>query len=218
MIEKELLTMKFKKMLIFIIMTLLFTSCESGFEDMMDEANANNNNVVYNLRDRGPAGGWIFYINPNYEADGWRYLEAAPEDISGTRAWKIAGSDTPGTLTAIGAGYANTTHMTGVEHPAAEVVRNATYGEYNDWFLPSKDELIEMCWVLHSRRWNGSSAEDNPEYGANRVGNFADLAVDVYWSSSEFNTWDAVGQHFFDGRSLQYPKTNSRRVRAVRRF
>ena len=26
--------------------------------------------------DVGPAGGFIFYVNPNYAADGWRYLEA----------------------------------------------------------------------------------------------------------------------------------------------
>lgn len=37
MIEKELYIMKFKKMFIFLIMALLFTSCESGFEDMMNE-------------------------------------------------------------------------------------------------------------------------------------------------------------------------------------
>ncbi|ADY14213.1 immunoglobulin-like domain-containing protein [Sphaerochaeta globosa] len=28
----------------------------------------------------GQAGGLVFYENPNYEADGWRYLEAAPAD------------------------------------------------------------------------------------------------------------------------------------------
>ena len=36
----------------------------------------------YALGDTGPAGGFIFYENPNYAADGWRYLEAAPFDQS----------------------------------------------------------------------------------------------------------------------------------------
>ena len=30
--------------------------------------------------DIGPACGLIFYINPNYIEDSWRYLEAAPTD------------------------------------------------------------------------------------------------------------------------------------------
>ena len=48
----------------------------------------------YALGDIGPAGGYIFYENPNYAADGWRYLEAAPSirarapsgDVSGGRS------------------------------------------------------------------------------------------------------------------------------------
>lgn len=34
----------------------------------------------YEPGDTGPAGGFIFYKNPNSAADGWRYLEAAPVD------------------------------------------------------------------------------------------------------------------------------------------
>lgn len=41
----------------------------------------------YNIGDTGPAGGLIFYINPNYETDGWRYLEAAPGDQSTGIEW-----------------------------------------------------------------------------------------------------------------------------------
>ena len=41
----------------------------------------------YALGDTGPAGGLIFYENPNAAADGWRYLEAAPFDQSGGAKW-----------------------------------------------------------------------------------------------------------------------------------
>lgn len=91
--------MNIKKMLMIMIIALLFTSCESGFEDMMDEAKVYDNSVVYNLRDTGPAGGIIFYINPDYEADGWRYLEAYPVDIAVTgwsNALAIIGAYQPG--------------------------------------------------------------------------------------------------------------------------
>ncbi len=37
--------------------------------------------------DVGPAGGLIFYVNPNYKADGWRYLEAAHFDQSTGAPW-----------------------------------------------------------------------------------------------------------------------------------
>ena len=37
--------------------------------------------------DVGPAGGYIFYVNPNSAKDGWRYLEAAPFDQSAGAKW-----------------------------------------------------------------------------------------------------------------------------------
>jgi len=47
-IEKELCIMKFKNMFIVMIMAFVFTSCESGFEDMMSEANNTGLKVMYN--------------------------------------------------------------------------------------------------------------------------------------------------------------------------
>jgi hypothetical protein len=46
----------------------------------------------YAAGDTGPAGGLIFYVNPNFAADGWRYLEAAPFDQSaGASGMLLAG-------------------------------------------------------------------------------------------------------------------------------
>ena len=66
----------------------------------------------YALGDIGPAGGFIFYENPNYAADGWRYLEAAPFDQSAGAKWgcfrrAIAGARG----TAVGTGKQNTLDM-----------------------------------------------------------------------------------------------------------
>ena len=41
----------------------------------------------YAVGDVGPAGGFVFYENPNFAADGWRYLEAAPFDQSAGAKW-----------------------------------------------------------------------------------------------------------------------------------
>lgn len=158
------------------------------------------------LRKVGPAGGWVFYDEGSYESWG-RYLEAWNEDESGEYKWKTTQTSTGGTSTAIGTGYANTgyeiegvtTGMIGDEHPAADVVRKATHGGYEDWFLPSKDELNKMYVNLK-------------QHG---VGGFAGNA---YWSSSELNASDAWGQVFSGGHQGYNGKNYAYRVRAVRAF
>jgi uncharacterized protein (TIGR02145 family) len=61
----------------------------------------------YNLRDIGPAGGWIFYKSGN------DYLEASPKD-EGFGVWSNVDATTLGTTnTAIGTGQANTTAIIG---------------------------------------------------------------------------------------------------------
>lgn len=63
----------------------------------------------YSVGYTGPAGGLIFYVNPNYKTDGWHYLEAAPSDQSTGILWDY-GRDvaTGATATVVGTGQANT--------------------------------------------------------------------------------------------------------------
>ena len=53
------------------------------------------NEVVYCIGVSGPAGGVIFY-DKGYESDGWRYLEAAPDNcdngIAPTTTWGCSGT------------------------------------------------------------------------------------------------------------------------------
>lgn len=97
-------------------------------------------------------------------------------------------------------------------YPICKVVNDKLYVSpsltiYNDWFLPSRDELNQMYVNLHL-------------YG---LGNFIDTNngyVDVYWSSSEEFTNHSWWQRFYDGVQ-NYPfilKTNPRHVRPCRRF
>ena len=151
----------------------------------------------YQIGDTGPAGGVVFYDKGSY-SDGWRYLEAWTADESETYWWKTSTSETTGTSTDVGSGYENTySAMTGSEHPAAEVVRNATHGGYSDWFLPSKDEL------------NGMYAQGED------IGGF-DSAV--YWSSSEYSANGAWSQFFGTGSQPVNNKFSEGGVRAARRF
>jgi hypothetical protein len=117
-----------------------------------------NGTFAGQVGDTGPGGGKIFYVaatpfscGPTRAAQ-CTYLEAAP--TSDNAAWSGNTSPTPiGTTgTAIGTGYANTLAIVGqsnggaTENKAGTITR-AYRGPNNlsDWFLPSKDELNQMC-------------------------------------------------------------------------
>jgi prepilin-type N-terminal cleavage/methylation domain-containing protein len=171
---------------------------------------------VYALRDTGPAGGIIFYENPNYATDGWRYLEAAPTDQSGPIAWGCYGTNIPGAQgTALGTGRQNTVDILAGCADSIMAARR-TLGDlysngYTDWFLPSKDELDKMYINLQS-------GVDENAINYTPVGGFSGNG---YWTSSEGQAWLAWLQYFSDGSpawindsKLQNPSY----VRAVRAF
>jgi hypothetical protein len=102
----------------------------------------------YAIGDTGPAGGLIFYDNPNHAADGWRYLEAAPFDQSAGATWgrfrrTIAGARG----TAVRTGKQNTIDILAeCKEPgtAADLCANLSVNGIRGWFLPSRDELALM--------------------------------------------------------------------------
>jgi len=155
----------------------------------------------YSIGDTGPAGGKVFYDKGSI-TNGWRYLEAAPGDQSIGIVWWNGSSVTTGaTATAIGTGEVNTATIVsvlGAGSYAASLCANLNLGGYDDWFLPSKDELNAM----------------HGQIGA--IGGFASC---VYWSSSEYVYYLAWGQYFDDGVQGRYAKDNDvTRVRAIRAF
>ena len=166
--------------------------------------------TTYSLRDEGPAGGLIFYINPNYLTDGWRYLEAAPSptEWSGIQ-WGSWAEEITGTETGIGTGQDNTgiivnwldNHLqTGKAAQLCfdlSIVNNSE--TYDDWFLPSKDELNQIYVYLHG--W--------------AVGDFLPV---YYWSSSEENALHACCQYFLTGGQPPSTKYSELQVRAIRAF
>ncbi len=83
---------------------------------------------------------------------------------------------------------------------ARKICRDLVLNGYDDWFLPSKDELDLMYRNLKKRGLGG-------------------FASDCYWSSSESNSSTAGSQSFGDGYQYSFNKYNySERVRAVRAF
>ncbi|GHU23801.1 hypothetical protein FACS1894172_16930 [Spirochaetia bacterium] len=163
-----------------------------------------NSTEQYRIEDRGPAGGFIFYDKGSY-SEGWRYLEAAPNDI-GSADWGVSVTSLSGTGTAIGTGDENTNKILNIVGSetgrAAALCATFNINGYNNWFLPSKDELNLMYENLKKKG----------------LGNFTD---DWYWSSSEDgNHSHAWGQSFIDGCQGNYTKGEcyTGYVRAVRAF
>lgn len=157
----------------------------------------------YMVGDRGPAGGFVFYDRKVTE-NGWRYLEAAPQDLGPVR-WGAATVFVEQTQVELGAGQQNTSIILSIlrqlweNNTAAQLCQAFTYGGYSDWFLPSRDELTAMYIALKVKG----------------IGNFVE---DFYWSSSQ-NTSNYVWvQHFGDANPIGSAKNNAYRVRPVRFF
>ena len=161
---------------------------------------------TYEIGDRGPAGGIVFYDKGSF-SDGWRYLEAAPS------GWYNGGREDPtavwaneakeiGTAVGIGSGIENTAAIAerlryAESGRAAQMCDDLEFGGYNDWFLPSKDELNQLY------RTRGV------------VGGFA---AAYYWSSSESSAYYAWVQLFSNGYQFNAYKNLESRVRSVRAF
>ena len=155
--------------------------------------------IDYSIGDTGPAGGIVFYDKGSY-SDGWRYLEAAPSDQSSSK-WGGDGTSVSGTSTGIGTGKANTeaivTELGSSDNYAAKLCSDLELGSYDDWFLPSMDELDEL--------YDQKSI----------VGGFAS---GYYWSSSQYDSYFAQGLDFGDGSKPAFRKKFDKYVRAVRAF
>lgn len=164
--------------------------------------------IDYAVGDIGPTGGYIFYVDSSGSYDGWRYLEVAPEDISEMKLWgtydiSVSGADG----TAVGTGAQNTLDIiagdystTNAAHACADYSLTVDDTMYDDWFLPSKDELDFMYVNL---KLNG-------------LGGFQSS---FYCSSSEFNSYKAWIQDFSSGlQYTPYLELNYFYVRPVRAF
>jgi DUF1680 family protein len=160
--------------------------------------------------DIGPAGGFIFYVNPHAEADGWRYLEAAPVDLSAGAKWGCFRQVIPGAKgTAIGTGKQNTQDILAAcadRETAADLCASYRVNGVGGWFLPSRDELALM--------YRNLKAAGTGDFRADGVAdNFS------YWASTEDTADMAAHIDFADsGRQHSDDKDFPRRVRAIRAF
>jgi hypothetical protein len=204
--------------------------------------------VVYTVGQTGPGGGTVFYVattsfscGPTLAAT-CTYLEAAPSgwntgaDPSLTWATNVNNNRTttvpaPGAIqTAIGTGYQNSNAIvaqTGnVAASSAAVAARAYRGNsLTDWYLPSRDELNQMCkWARGITGDALTTLTTVCTGGTSNSGSSATGFVDNrYWSSTEFarNSSEeniARGQNFDGGSQDDGEKSDIFFVRPVRAF
>jgi hypothetical protein len=159
--------------------------------------------------DTGPAGGIVFY-DAGPRSSGDRYFEVGPveTEVAGI-PWKpltFNDKQTPlyiGTASAsakvqrvlakaFGMGEANTSKIVqryrGGNYPA-RYASTLVFGGYNDWYLPSKEELRLVYRTL------GTATP--------RLGN---LGKSFYWTSSEYDLNNAWTVNFKDGQEFDREK------------
>jgi hypothetical protein len=181
-------------------------------------------------------GGKVAYIlqsgDPGYVAGETHGLIAAAADQTPADPWGVAWTNFTDSLigtaaqgVALGTGRANTAAIVSqtIEDQhciagAAYVCANLVDGGYDDWYLPSKDELQKLYLLYMTYARVGESGNFNPS------GHYQ-----YYWSSSECPPDDygfiRAWYQYFDndpepGADLQnqHVKTKTFSVRAVRSF
>ncbi|MCE2840285.1 MAG: DUF1566 domain-containing protein [Bacteroidetes bacterium] len=145
------------------------------------------------------AGGIVFYV----DSTGQHGLACTSFDQN-TSVWGCNGTYISGTSTTFGTGMANTTAIVNgcsVSPFAASECNDLVLNGYNDWYLPSRDELVLMYQNLKTQS----------------LGNFSN---DWYWSSSQVSSGNAWYVTFHNGMAwhVNIGKYDYGQVRAVRAF
>jgi len=152
-------------------------------------------------------GGIVFYIlqpgDFNYDENKIQGLIVAESDQSEGAEWGCRGLQIIGANEiAIGSGEENTNNILiecNETNTAAAICANLSLNGYDDWFLPSKDELNAIYTNVHLL----GSGEFTPV---------------EYWSSSAVNLNWGWAQAFNVGFQGIYSRDRFLRVRAVRAF
>ena len=150
--------------------------------------------------------------------------------------WKTTNTTTAGTTSVID-GPTNSTNMNNASHPAAQFCEAVSAGGFTDWYMPAKNEL-EVCYynLKPTTTSNSTGSGINANAVPARASNYTagdpaqtsatafkdtgaeDFAADGYWSSTQNDAATSWLQYFGNGTQYYFNKSNSVRVRAVRRI
>ena len=148
-------------------------------------------------------GGKIAYLltpsDPGYDPNVQHGIIAAVADFPGEVAWGCNDKFLAG-RSSIGSGSQNTIDMVSgcaIAQTAATLCSNLKQGGYDDWYLPSKEELNKLFLQMKA------------------IGGFREVC---YWSSTETGKYNAASQIFDNGFQTANDKSTTFSVRAIRSF
>lgn len=173
---------------------------------------------TYNIGDVGPSGGIIAYDKGTF-TNGWRYIEAAQNDLNIQEWGCFNGQVTDANFEQIGTGFQNSVAIANFHdnltnyYNNPSVCSNLSNGSVSsktalnldinstiDWFIPSKSELQLLYTNLHNTG----------------LGNFTNS---TYWSSSEASISTSKCINFVNGATVTLDKNTAFiKTRAIRYF
>ena len=189
---------------------------------------------------QGPGGGTIVYVDSTNEMPEYDYLEVAPADASSSVAWAtttmkcgsaasadcqtgfLSDAGTALDYLGLGTGRAATAAIV-ARHNAGGVAKTEyaagiadayTTATASDWFLPSRDELNEVC--KFARNTDQVAGADIVCAGGALRDGFS--TAGYYWSSSEIDDYMAWDHYFEPNIQSASSKVKSFPVRPVRAF
>ena len=186
---------------VLLFMIMLNTACTKESQSLTASASDQSSVAQTYFIGEHFGGGIIFYV----DASGRHGIIAATDDFEEPASWSRKDTLNGALSAKLGAGYSNSNNIYRTQgnpeneaddYAALECVQLIENG-YNDWYLPSKNELQ----IMYLRK--------------NIIGNFKPFA---YWSSTEKNTSTAWYQNFGNGNLVTELKTASYSIRPVRYF
>ncbi|MGQ2985373.1 hypothetical protein [Flavobacterium sp.] len=171
---------------------LSLTACSGDDSSPVNDGGPDSNpDTTFEIGDTGPGGGIVFYL----DADGHGYEVG---NNLGLIKWEDVANlydakDISGLGTAIGTGEANTALIVstiGNGNYAAKRCADHEQGGKNDWFLPSKDELVAL--YNHFRSHWDLDIEVNNHWSSSQGGNYTrawNTDFSVNSATTEFNNW-----------------------------
>jgi len=192
--------------MVMISLIIAISSCSKNDDDSDSGQNNNPSDIeIGDFRD----GGIVFWIDPENNGHG---LVCAINDQSDGAEWGCNSTEVMGAWgKTIGKGNQNTEAIIAnctTGNTAADIAYNFTFNGYDDWFLPSKDELneIEVNRVKINKvaQANGGTA----------------FTLNYYWSSTQYTNIPqyAYCQELNNGVSAFNDKYHEYAVRCVRAF
>ena len=208
-----------KPVFVLLMMVALMAGCEET-EEQYEALNLQ-------IGKTSESGGLVFYDKGEY-SNGWRYIEAAPEDINGPIEWGCYNTSVAGAKNSeVGMGKANTEAIINFHDAldnfysnpsvcndnsngtvAAKAVSQLVINGYSDWYLPSKEEARLMYCALYLK---GLGNFDNGD---------GNTGPGLYWTSTERTDNSAATIDFSNGCTKYSCKkcSDNTKIRAIRYF